>query len=301
MSGGHRAAEWLGFAAVTSHHRTRASWTARAVALGRAVGRGDLYDGLAERALPRLVRPAVRGLRAAAALPGGRAAVAVGLGGLNVHAALRMHAVDAEVERAVLAGIRQVVVVGAGYDSRAWRLEALRGATVVEVDRPATQRRKRAAMADLTPLADVQFVAADLAEDSLLLALAPTSWDRQRPTLWVWEAVVPYLDDTAVRSTATGLAELSAPGSRLVMTFAHPVGGGGLAGAFVDGGARLAFEALREPLRSSYDDWDITALVTEAGFEDPVVTGASEWARAVGQDAPRLVFAAERLVTAARR
>lgn len=265
------------------------------------MGRGDLHDGLAERALPRLVRPAVRGLRAAAGLPGGRAAVAVALGGLNVHAALRMHAIDAEVERAVHDGVVQVVVVGAGFDTRAWRLEALRGTHVVEVDRPATQRRKQATMADVAPLADVEFVAADLAADSLLMTLAPTAWDRHRPTLWVWEAVVPYLDDLAVRSTATGLAELSAPGSRLVMTFAHPVGGGGVAGALVDSGARLAFEVLGEPLRSAYDDWDITALLTEAGFHDPVVTGSREWARTVGQDAPRLVFAAERLVTAVRR
>lgn len=222
------------------------------------------------------------------------------LGGLNVHAALRMQAIDVEVERAVHDGIGQVVVVGAGFDTRAWRLEALEGTHVVEVDRAATQRRKRAAMADVAPLADVEFVAADLAEDSLLVALAPTAWDRHRPTMWLWEAVVPYLDDRAVRSTATGLAELSAPGSRLAMTFAHPVGGGGLAGAVVDSGARLAFEVLGEPLRSAYDDWDITALVTEAGFEAPVVTGASEWARDVGQQVPRLVFAAERLVTAVR-
>lgn len=278
----------------------RPSLTAGAVALGRAIGTGELHDPLAARALPGVGRPLAVGARRLARLPGGGVLASVALGGLNVHASLRMAAVDQAVIAAVADGVGQVVVVGAGFDTRAWRLEALRGRRVVELDLPATQRRKRRVMADVTPLADVEHVAADLAHDSLVMALAPTSWNPVAPTVWVWEAVAPYLSPAAVRVTATQLADLSAPGSHLIMTFAHPVGRGGVLGAVAEGVVGLGFRAIGEPLRSAHDDWDMTALLDEAGFTDMTVTGGTEWARATGLPARRLPFAPERLITAVR-
>lgn len=278
----------------------RPSLTAGAVALGRAVGTGPLHDPHSARALPGPGRRLAEAARRVRRLPGAGALTSLAMGGLNVHASLRMFAVDAAVSEGIRDGARQVVVVGAGFDTRAWRLEALRGRRVIELDLPATQRRKRRAMADVHALADVEFVAVDLSRDSLLMALAPTSWDPTAPTVWVWEAVAPYLPADAVRSTAAQLADLSTTGSHLVMTFAHPVGRGGLLGAVAEGAVGLGFRAIGEPLLSAHDDWDMTAMLDEAGFSDLAVTGGAEWARAAGLSVPRVPFAPERLVTAKR-
>ena len=115
---------------------------------------------------------------------------------------------------------RQVVVLGAGLDSRAWRMPELAGATVFELDHPASQRDKRRRVGDRTPLAGrVVWVPADLARERLEDALGQTGFDRHAATTWVWEGVVPYLSPAAVRATTAALSTLSAPGSRLVVNY----------------------------------------------------------------------------------
>src|SRR4029078_7880814 len=58
--------------------------------------------------------------------------------------ALRTAAIDDAVRDAIASGAKQLVIVGAGYDGRAWRMPELTGVKVFEVDHPATQREKRA-------------------------------------------------------------------------------------------------------------------------------------------------------------
>lgn len=278
----------------------RPSLTARTIAMARAVGTDGLADPLAARALGQAGTRLAAVLREAQRRPGLRQASTVAVAGLNVHAALRMAAVDAAVESAANDGCRQLVVVGAGFDTRAWRLAALADTTVVEVDLPATQQAKRAALADLEPITLPTFVAADLARDRLGDVLAPTPWDPDAATTWLWEAVAPYLPPAAVEATAQTLGDLSAAGSRLVMTFAAPPGGQGLLSPVREVAARAVFRAIGEPLRATHDDFDVVDLVTRAGFTEVEVTGGSEWARTLGRPRPRTPFGAERLVVARR-
>jgi methyltransferase (TIGR00027 family) len=117
-------------------------------------------------------------------------------------------------------GASQVVVLGAGLDSRAWRMPELAGATVLEVDHPASLADKQRRVGSLAPVAGrVVPVAVDLAADPLADALLAAGFDEERPTTWVWEGVVPYLTRDAVASTLVQLAVLSAPGSRLVVQY----------------------------------------------------------------------------------
>ncbi|WP_166122080.1 SAM-dependent methyltransferase [Phycicoccus sp. HDW14] len=117
-------------------------------------------------------------------------------------------------------GAAQVVVLGAGLDSRAWRMPELAGATVFEVDHPASRADKQRRLRGLEPVAGrVVPVAVDLAEDPLADALLAAGLDDTRPTTWVWEGVVPYLTRVAAISTLVQLAVLSAPGSRLVVQY----------------------------------------------------------------------------------
>ena len=114
----------------------------------------------------------------------------------------------------------QVVLLGAGLDSRPWRLPDLAGATVFAVDHPASQSDARRRAASLThPACDLRHVPVDLAAEALAPALAAAGHDADRPTVWVWEGVVPYLTTSQVTATVEAVAAASAPGSTLALTY----------------------------------------------------------------------------------
>lgn len=117
----------------------------------------------------------------------------------------------------------QVVILGAGLDTRAWRLPVLQGVRVFEVDHPATQAYKRERAAGLAPpLAQHTFAAVDFPRDDLAGALAAVGFDPNVPTCWLWEGVIMYLDDAALRGTLQVLRKLSAAGSTLIAHYHQP-------------------------------------------------------------------------------
>lgn len=274
------------------------SRTARLIAIGRAAGWAGIADPLVERCLGSADRAAIRFLRRAQRQPWLAVPTLLATGGITIHAALRMDAVDRAVLAALDGGCGQVAVLGAGFDTRAWRMDRLRGLRVVEVDLPAIQRHKRRRLGDLPPMGDVTFVEADLARDPLAEVLATTPLDDTIPTAFVWEAVAPYLPDRAVRSTAAAIAQVGAPGSRLAMTFAHPLPGPPAVAQAAQRAVQAGFRMLGEPLRSFYDDWDLIALLESAGFERCEVSVPDDWAREAGVPLPTTPFAVERLATA---
>ncbi len=134
---------------------------------------------------------------------------------------------DGMVPRTVLiddavrgAGHRQLVIVGAGLDTRPWRLGELEDAVVFSVDHPASQAdcRRRADGLDLAARR-VEFVPVDLGSEPLGLALLDGGHDPSAPTTWLWEGVVPYLTGDQVEATLGALSERSAPGSTLVVPY----------------------------------------------------------------------------------
>ena len=114
----------------------------------------------------------------------------------------------------------QLVILGAGLDGRAWRMPELAGTTVFEVDHPASQRDKLRRVGELAAqAARVRYVPVDLATERLGAALDAASFNREAVTTWVWEGVVPYLKAAEVRATVAQVAELSVPGSQLVVNY----------------------------------------------------------------------------------
>lgn len=255
------------------------SRTARAVAVGRAVGVAGQRDDHVLHLLPASDRVAVEAARRAGAGRARRVA------GWSAHAALRMLAVDAAVEQAVLTTrAATLVVVGAGYDTRAWRLEALRGRRVIEVDHPATQQDKREGLDDAPPpLAALDFVGVDLAVDDLGAALAAAGHEPDRPTVWLWEAVVPYLPAGAVDGTLEVLAARSAPGSHLVVTTVTPhLFEPPLLGRVLRAPAHWLMAGIREPVLLAERDAAFAARLARHGFAHRRVTGSRRWARDAG-------------------
>jgi methyltransferase (TIGR00027 family) len=192
---------------------------------------------------------------------------------------LRVAFIDAVIQAS---GVRQVVILGAGLDTRAWRLPALRGARVFEVDHPATQAYKRAHVARLgPPLAEVSFVPVDFTRDDLASALAGAGHDLRAPSLWVWEGVIMYLDDAALRSTLSTVRRLSPPGSELIAHY-HEREASASAVLF----RTLLLSSLGEPQLGIRAQQVMRAEIERSGFRLIEDAGLAEQAARVGATAP---------------
>ncbi|WNI18765.1 SAM-dependent methyltransferase [Actinacidiphila sp. ITFR-21] len=130
--------------------------------------------------------------------------------------ALRTRVLDAHLLDAAEAGARQVVLLGAGLDSRAHRLPWPPGTTVWELDRPDVLAFKQHVLNELSaaPLADRRTVPADLRAD-WTTALRRAGLDTAQPTAWLAEGVFLYLPAETELRVATALDSLSAAGSTL--------------------------------------------------------------------------------------
>jgi len=135
---------------------------------------------------------------------------------MRSYQAVRTHFFDAHFTGAVAAGIRQVVILASGLDSRAYRLDWPAGTTVYEIDQPKVLEYKSATLAahGATPSADRHEVAIDLRQD-WPAALIAEGFDPKAPTAWLAEGLLMYLPAEAQDRLFTQITELSAPGSRV--------------------------------------------------------------------------------------
>jgi methyltransferase (TIGR00027 family) len=135
---------------------------------------------------------------------------------MRSYQAVRTHFFDAHFTGAVAAGIRQVVILASGLDSRAYRLDWPAGTTVYEIDQPKVLAYKSATLAanGATPSADRHEVPIDLRQD-WPAALVAAGFDPKAPTAWLAEGLLMYLPADAQDRLFSQITELSAPGSRI--------------------------------------------------------------------------------------
>lgn len=140
----------------------------------------------------------------------------------GLYTAVRTAFIDDEVLSAIARGVDQVVLLGAGLDSRAARL-ARPGVRFFEVDRPASQADKlrRARAVPGYPLSAACHVPCELGRADFLEALAEAegAFDAARPALIVWEGVSFYLTEAAVRATLRRVAEGCHPRTTIVFDY----------------------------------------------------------------------------------
>ena len=132
------------------------------------------------------------------------------------------------VAEAYRAGVRQLVLLGAGLDTFGLRRPAsLPGLRVIEVDHPATQGWKRQRLAEIgLPLPDyLSFVECDFETTSVPAALRGTSFRSDAPAVVSWMGVVYYLAKETVSKALAELAGLLAPGSAIVLDYQFPLEG----------------------------------------------------------------------------
>lgn len=134
----------------------------------------------------------------------------------------RTRFIDEALARAVAAGATQLLVIGAGLDSHAWRCRELLGAmSVYEVDRPATQAFKRERVNEALggPPPNLVFVPLDVEREQLPEALARHGYDTSRRTFVIMEGVTMYGPEEPLRATFRFIAS-HPTGSSVVFDFA---------------------------------------------------------------------------------
>jgi methyltransferase (TIGR00027 family) len=219
-------------------------------------------------------------------------------GGLVDHLAMRTTAIDAALTEAIAAGTRQVILLGAGLDSRAYRMPGLSEATVFEVDHPSTQQFKQSKCRELQVQAQrLVHVSVDFGQDPLAAALAAAGHVQDRPTFWIWEGVTMYLPPEATRATLADIGSRSSPGSRVAVTYMDP--GIETLPFPIREIVNVSFRALGEPLVGKMSPLHMSELLRSVDFGVLSDEHSVEWERRFGGSS-RTAFAyrQERLAVA---
>jgi methyltransferase (TIGR00027 family) len=251
--------------------RAKPSRSAEVVAAERALlaDQGVVDDPIAQT----MLGPAVGSLyRMARRSPSSIPTLPATLAGL----AARVLWHDERVVEAMDAGIDQVVVLGAGFDSRAWRMRRA-GARFFELDDPATQARK----IQRAPASGPVYVAADLRATSAVTALDSGGLDFRKPVILILEGVTMYLPEPDVRRVLTDLGSACALGSIVTADFYPPGDAGSVVNQRQNRVQHMARAGSGETLRLVVDRAGAVELVEASGWSVEHVIGMRDAASAL--------------------
>ncbi|MBT6779909.1 MAG: class I SAM-dependent methyltransferase [Porticoccaceae bacterium] len=130
--------------------------------------------------------------------------------GFHEHIISRTRFIDDLIERSAGSGIEQYVILGAGYDCRAHRLELPSSLRIFEVDQPEVQAKKRSKLPKhLCDSENVAYVPVDFTHQSLTKQLMDAGFDQSKSTVITLEGVSQYITKEAVSSTIKEIANLT--------------------------------------------------------------------------------------------
>ena len=132
--------------------------------------------------------------------------------------------IDDCLQEQITNGIEQLVILGAGYDSRAYRFEELKkDIKVFEVDHPATQNIKREKLREIFQgLPDhVTFIPVDFHKENFGSILSANGYDSRLKTLFIWEGVSMYVHPDAVDETLSFISQNTGKGSSLIFDYTY--------------------------------------------------------------------------------
>ena len=182
--------------------------------------------------------------------------------------ALRSRFAEDCAGRAIDAGVRQIIVLGAGLDTFAYRLQPREGLQVFELDHPVSQqdKRRRLEEAGVFEPAHVAYVPHDFESGAMAPALIGAGFNPARRSFVMWLGVTPYLTEDAVFGTLSELARLPA-GVEIVFDYPNPVE------SIPDPAARTALEELArraaelgEPFRCALETEALHARAQALGY-----------------------------------
>lgn len=171
---------------------------------------------------------------------------------------MRTRYFDEYFSKAAADGVRQIVILAAGLDSRGYRLDWPKETVVFELDQPQVLQFKREVLAGYSPTAARREIAVDLRHD-WPQALRDHGFDSSKPSAWIAEGLLIYLPATAQEQLFAGIDKLAAPGSHVAVEEATPMDA-------------EAFEAAREQERAAGDEDKFFSLVYNEQHEP-----AAQW------------------------
>ena len=184
---------------------------------------------------------------------------------------MRSRLVEERLTKARKQGLEQLVILGAGLDSTAYRFtEQLNGLPVFEIDHPATQHWKKTRLTECNiNLPDnLKFVGFDFENQTLAEALEAGGVHSNAVTMFTWLGVQMYLTPATVQATLAVLGKFP-PGSQLIMDFAMPDA------THPDeqlqdpvGELNRVVSEMGEPFESTYTEQELETCLKEAGFSD---------------------------------
>ena len=190
---------------------------------------------------------------------------------LRLFIAVRTRFAEDALTAAVARGVRQLVVLGAGLDTYAYRTALGESLHIFEVDHPATQawKRQRLAEAAIPVPLTLTFAPVDFERETLADGLAAAGFDAAQQTFFTWLGVVPYLTEQAVFSTLGFIASL--PGrAHVVFDYSNPPASSPSEDEYAAGRERLAARvaSLGEAFKSHFETDALHDKLAALGFRE---------------------------------
>jgi methyltransferase (TIGR00027 family) len=191
----------------------------------------------------------------------------------------RTRFIDDMLSVALKEGLDQVVILGAGFDSRAYRIPNINGTQVFEVDHPATQARKeerlQQILGNIPP--HVTFVPIDFDKEKLEDVMTTAGFQTGAKTFFIWEGVTQYITAEAVDATFRYISRFAAPGSGIVFTYIKQGIVEGSDRSEVDQKVVTFAERLGMPWIFGIEPAQIDQFLAERGLELIEHVGASDY------------------------
>jgi methyltransferase (TIGR00027 family) len=196
--------------------------------------------------------------------------------GHNYYVVARTRYIDDYLSECITQGIEQLVIMGAGFDSRPYRFDDLKKIKVFEIDHPATQAKKKEKVRCIfgSLPSQVVFVDVDFAHEQMENKLASSGYDKNVRTLFIWEGTTPYITLEAIDKTLAFVSSNSGPGSSIIFDY--------ILKSVVDGtcaleGAMNEFRKMArtsEPLITGLEEDKIDSFLQNRGFHTLKDVGA---------------------------
>jgi methyltransferase (TIGR00027 family) len=183
--------------------------------------------------------------------------------------AARTRYIDDYLKQCIDDGIEQLVILGAGYDSRAYRFDELRPRVrVFEVDHPDTQRAKIQKVKRIfgSLPSHVVYVGLDLDEKKLGEGLLEAGYRKDKKTLFIWEGVTVYLTPEAVDETLAFVAGNSGKGSSIIFDYAFQFALDATSDSEEAKKWRKAYERRGEPPKFALKEDEVEEFLSKRGF-----------------------------------
>ena len=197
--------------------------------------------------------------------------------GFHEHLISRTRFIDDLIARSAASEFEQYVILGAGYDCRAHRLELPSSLKIFEVDQSEVQARKRSKLPEKPPNSEnITYVAVDFADQSLSEQLLEAGFDQSKSTVFTLEGVSQYITKEAFTSIVKELATLAQTADSIVFVSyvsellkKNPKACFGTGYPNAEKRARLIMygsEKAGEPWISFYSDGEIDSVLSQSGY-----------------------------------